>query len=184
MKVPAPVRGYENLIFELRGVKVMIDVDLASLYETETRKLKQQVKRNARRFPDDFMFEITADEKEQLMDIAPRLAALKHSSVNPLVFTEQGVSMLSSVLSSSKAIKINIEIMRAFASYRAMLMENKKLKSDINALDIKLEKTFQFLLKKIDALAPRYIKRKKIGFKFPTKKASSGSVSRAHLKRR
>lgn len=110
-----PVRSFENLIFEVRGIKVMIDVDLASLYDTETKKLKQQVKRNLDRFPNDFMFELTKDEKKQLISIAPRLENLKHSSVNPMVFTEQGVSMLSSVLTSSKAVQINIEIMRAFA---------------------------------------------------------------------
>ncbi len=84
----------------------MIDGDLAALYETETKKLKQQVKRNADRFPEDFMFELTSEEKEQLVTNCDRLVRLKHSSVNPFAFTEQGVAMLFSVLKSPKAVQI------------------------------------------------------------------------------
>ena len=87
----------------------MIDSDLASLYETETKRLKEQVKRNKSRFPEDFMFELTQAEKEQLVANCDRLINLRHSSVNPLAFTEQGVAMLSSVLRSPKAVKIRIE---------------------------------------------------------------------------
>lgn len=165
MKDVFPVRNFENLIFEFRGIKVMMDVDLASLYETETKKLKQQVKRNLDRFPDDFMFELSTEEKQQLINICPRLSNLKHSSVNPLVFTEQGIAMLSSVLSSKKAVQINIEIMRAFSRYRALILENKELKKEIEALDGKINQAFKYLLDKIDALTPTYKDRKKIGFK-------------------
>jgi hypothetical protein len=84
----------------------MIDADLAVLYGVPTKALKQQVKRNIERFPEDFMFELTKIEKDELVTICGRLEILKHSSVNPLAFTEQGVSMLSSVLRSEKAIKI------------------------------------------------------------------------------
>lgn len=104
------------------------------------------------RFPEDFMFELTKEEKEQLIATAPRLQNLKHSTVNPMVFTEQGVSMLSSVLTTKRAVKINIEIMRAFARYRAILLENKELKQEIQALDKKLNKAFKYLLGKIDEL--------------------------------
>jgi hypothetical protein len=100
-------------------MKVMIDADLAILYGTATKVLKQQVKRNLSRFPADFMFELTLEETNELVTNCDRLRGLKHSSVNPLVFTEQGVAMLSSVLRSEKAIQINIEIMRAFARYRS-----------------------------------------------------------------
>ena len=103
------IRGsYESLIFEFRGYKVMVDIDLASLYETETKVLKQQVKRNIIRFPPDFMFELTKEEAIQLVTNCDRLSSLKHSNVNPMVFTEQGVAMLSSVLRSNKAIEMNI----------------------------------------------------------------------------
>ena len=100
---------YETLIFQFRGFKVMIDTDLGMLYEVPTKRLKEQVKRNIGRFPEDFMFELTKVEKDELVANCDRLGSLKHSSINPLVFTEQGVSMLSSVLHSEKAIKIKIE---------------------------------------------------------------------------
>jgi hypothetical protein len=157
---------YQSLIFEIRGYKVMIDADLAALYETETKALKQQVKRNIDRFPDDFMFELTKEEKAKLVTKCDRLSNLKHSSVFPMAFTEQGVAMLSSVLRSKRAIKINIEIMRAFAVYRAMLIEDKSLRKEIKVLDEKINKVFRFLLDKIDALhQDKATPRKKIGYK-------------------
>ncbi len=112
------------------------------------------------------MFQLTNEEKKQLVTICDRLANLKHSSVNPLVFTEQGVAMLSSVLRSPKAIAINIEIMRAFAKYRAMLIENVELKKEIEKLDGKINQVFKFLLDKIDALHQDADKKKnrRIGF--------------------
>ncbi len=157
---------YQSLILGMRGFKVMIDADLADLYETETKVLKQQVKRNIERFPKDFMFQLTKEEKAQLVTNCDRLSKLKHSSVLPMVFTEQGVAMLSSVLRSKKAIKINIEIMRAFAIYRAMLMEDKSLHKEIKVLDEKINEVFRFLLEKIDALHQKKASsRKKIGYK-------------------
>lgn len=157
---------YQSLIFEIRGYKVMIDADLAVLYETETKVLKQQVKRNIDRFPKDFMFQLTKVEKAQLVTNCDRLSNLKHSSVLPMAFTEQGVAMLSSVLRSKKAIKINIEIMRAFAVYRAMLIEDKSLRKEIKALDEKINKVVRYMLDKIDALhQDKATPRKKIGYK-------------------
>lgn len=143
---------YETLIFQFRGLKVMVDADLALLYGVPTKALKQQVKRNTERFPKDFMFELTSIEKNELVTNCDRLASLKHSSVRPLVFTEQGVAMLSSILRSKKAIQINIEIMRAFAKYRALLKDNEELRKVIAKLDVKLNSSFKYLLDKIDAL--------------------------------
>ncbi len=116
---------YEALIFQFRGFKVMIDMDLALLYDVPTKRLKEQVNRNIERFPSDFRFELTEIERNELVAICDRLSIIKHSSINPMVFTEQGVSMLSSVLRSEKAIKINIEIMCAFARYRSLLKEGE-----------------------------------------------------------
>jgi hypothetical protein len=143
-------RQFENLIFELRGFKVMIDTDLASLYETETKRLKEQVRRNKDRFPDDFMFELSLEEKEQLVANCDRLNNLKHSSINPMAFTEQGVAMLSSVLRSPKAVKINIEIMRAFVYYRQILLQNQDLYKKVKELDDKINHVYRFLLNKIE----------------------------------
>ena len=150
MKDILETRQFESLIFELRGFKVTIDMDLAALYETETKRLKEQVKRNRDRFPDDFMFELTSEEKEQLVANCDRLSTMKHSSINPIAFTEQGVAMLSSVLRSPKAIKINIEIMRAFVYYRQLLLQNQELYKKVKELDEKINHVFQFLLNKIE----------------------------------
>ena len=157
---------YQSLIFEIHGYKVMIDTDLAALYETETKVLKQQVKRNIDRFPKDFMFQLAKEEKTQLVTNCDRLSNLKHSSVLPMAFTKQGVAMLSSVLRSKKAIKINIEIMRAFTVYRAMLIDDKSLRKEIKALDEKINNVFRYMLDKIDALHQnKTTPRKKIGYK-------------------
>lgn len=162
------IRGsYETMIFEFRGYKVMVDTDLASIYETETKVLKQQVKRNISRFPLDFMFELTREETMQLVTNCDRLSGLKHSSVEPMVFTEQGVAMLSSVLRSAKAIAMNIEIMRAFARYRAILIESNDLNKKLDKLDDKINRGFQFLLDKIEGIErdKSSQERKKIGYK-------------------
>jgi hypothetical protein len=156
---------YRSLIFEFRGFKVMVDFDLAKLYGVETKRLKEQVKRNINRFPEDFMFELSKEEKDLLIEGCDRLALLKHSSVYPMVFTEQGVAMLSSVLRSEKAISINIEIMRAFSHYRALLYENDELKKEIKNLDKKLNETFRYLLDRIDELHQKKNERKPVGYK-------------------
>jgi len=162
------IRGsYESLIFEFRGYKVMVDIDLAALYETETKVLKQQVKRNINRFPLDFMFELTKEETIQLVTNCDRLSSLKHSSVYPMVFTEQGVAMLSSVLRSNKAIEMNIEIMRAFARYRAYLINNEDISKRIGELDEKINRVFKYLLEKIQGFDSNKSSdaRNKIGYK-------------------
>jgi len=158
--------NYESLIYEFRGYKVMLDFDLAALYGVETKRLKEQVRRNVSRFPEDFMFELNSEEFEYLRT---QIATSKRGGTRyaPIAFTEHGVSMLSSILNSDKAIKINIEIIRAFSRYRALLSESKELKSEIQALDSKINKIFKFLLEKIDALHQKKLKEptKKIGYK-------------------
>ena len=144
----------------------MVDADLAFLYEVPTKRLKEQVKRNSFRFPEDFMFELNTIEKNELVTNCDRLSFLKHSSVNPSVFTEQGVAMLSSVLHSEKAIRINIEIMRAFVRYRAFLHEHEELKSELLVLDRKFTLAFNSLLKRLDELhQKKSLPRTRIGFR-------------------
>ena len=145
----------------------MLDSDLAKLYETDTKKLKQQVRRNIDRFPEDFMFELSESEKKQLLLQASRLSNLKFSYAPIMAFSEMGVAMLSSVLNSKRAIYANIEIMRAFVSYRTIMIENKELRKEIIRLDKKINNSFKFLLRKIDALTPVLTKppRKTVGFK-------------------
>lgn len=151
----------------------MIDTDLAALYETETKKLKQQVKRNIERFPHDFMpacrtgrFELTKEEKQQLVTNCDRLSSHKHSSINPMVFTEQGAAMLSAVLRSEKAIKINIDIMRAFVYYRQLIINNTQIHQKLQHLDKKIEHVFSFLMDKLQAKKLNE-DRQRIGFPYP-----------------
>jgi hypothetical protein len=158
---------YQALIYEFRGVKVMMDFDLAALYGVETKRLKEQVKRNRDRFPEDFMFTLNNEEFEALRS---QIASSNRGGTRylPMAFTEQGVSMLSSVLHSEKAIQVNIEIMRAFARYRALLIESKDFRKELNVLDDKINQVFKVLLKKLDALNAKQPEppRKKIGYKF------------------
>ena len=142
---------YKTLIWEFRGIKVMLDFDLAILYGVETKRLKERVRRNIKRFPKDFMFELSKEEFEYLRS---QIATLKRGGTrySPMAFTEQGVAMLSTVLNSEKAIQINIEIMRAFANYRGILKENEELRTEIKTLDEKINKIFKFLLDRIDEL--------------------------------
>ncbi len=104
----------ENRIFTFQGVQVMIDRDLAEIYGVETKALNQAVKRNIERFPVPFRFQLTEHEKNELVTNCDRFDKLKHSSVLPYAFTEQGVAMLSAVLRSGTAIKVSIQIMQAF----------------------------------------------------------------------
>ncbi|GHT41753.1 DNA-binding protein [Bacteroidia bacterium] len=116
-------------IHEIRNYKVMLDYDLAEMYSVKTKVLKQAVKRNIQRFPPDFMFELSNKELHELVTDCDQFPeALKHSSVNPMVFTEQGVAMLSSVLRSENAIETNITIMRAFAAIRQYILGYAELK--------------------------------------------------------
>ena len=112
------IETIENRIFTIRGQKVMIDRDLAQLYGVETKRLNEAVKRNIERFPSDFMFKLNDIELKELVANCDRFKTLKHSTNPPYAFTEQGVSMLSSVLNSNEAIVINVEIIRAFVRLR------------------------------------------------------------------
>jgi hypothetical protein len=156
---------YKSLIHDVRGYKVMFDHDLAALYGVETKRLKESVRRNIDRFPEDFMIELNKEEFESLRSqfVTSKRGGLRYA---PMAFTEQGVAMLSSVLNSDRAIKVNIEIMRAFAKYRALLIENQDLRSELRAMDDKINKIFKYLLDRIDALhQERSTPRKMVGFK-------------------
>lgn len=124
-------------IYIIRGLKVMLDVDLADLYGVETKRLNEQVKRNVKRFPKDFMFKLT---KKEFEDLRSQNATFKLKARNylPYVFTEQGVAMLSSVLNSDRAIKVNIAIMRTFVQLRQLIDSNKELGLKIEHMEKEL----------------------------------------------
>lgn len=123
----------ENKIYEIRGIKVMLDFDLAELYGIENRRLKEQVRRNRERFPEDFMFELTKREWTEVIANCDNLHRnLKYTPSSPFAFTENGVAMLSSVLKSPLAIQVNINIMRAFTRMRQLIVEYKTTGLSIN----------------------------------------------------
>ena len=131
------VDDIRSRIFTIRGVQVMLDIDLAELYCVETKVLNQAVKRNKNRFPERFMFMLSDEEKKELVTNCDRLRRLKHSSSNPYAFTEQGVAMLSAVLKSDTAVDISIKIMDAFVSMRHFIAENLKVSQRFDIIEKK-----------------------------------------------
>lgn len=142
-----PIEEIENRIFQIRGKRVMLDKDLAILYAVPTKRLNEQVKRNTKRFPEDFMFRLTKEEVSMLQAVISGLRSQfatlkqgKHIKYLPYAFTEQGVAMLSSVLNSERAIQVNIVIMRAFVKLRGILSAHKELAHKLDELERKIEK--------------------------------------------
>jgi len=124
----------QSRIYIIRGKRVMLDSDLAFLYEVEVKKLNQAVKRNQKRFPDDFMFRLTKDEFTEVVTNCDHLQNLKYRPTLPNAFTEQGVAMLAAVLNSQKAIDVNIQVMRAFIQLRNHVLTNDPLYDQIGEL--------------------------------------------------
>ena len=140
MQTELTVKQISQKIFYIRGFRVMVDSDLALLYEVETGALNRAVRRNQARFPGDFVFQLTENEKESLRcQIGISNADSKGGRrYLPLVFTEQGVAMLSSVLRSEKAVLVNVEIMRTFVQLRDFLLSNKELAQKLETLERKV----------------------------------------------
>ncbi|MBW2998478.1 ORF6N domain-containing protein [Candidatus Woesearchaeota archaeon] len=148
----------KDKIHTLRGVEVMLDRDLAQLYQVETKRLNEQVKRNIKRFPKDFMFQLTEIEQNELVAKCDHLKNLKYSYQNSYVFTEQGVATLSGILKSDKAIEVNILIMRAFVSMRKFISQNIKLFDKFDQVDKKLlehDKNFDKIFDAIELKLPK-----------------------------
>jgi phage regulator Rha-like protein len=152
-------------IYLIRGQKVMLDQDLADLYGVETRILVQSVKRNVERFPSDFMFQLAKDEFDSLRSQIVISKGKGGRRYPPYAFTEQGVAMLSSVLSSKRAIQVNVQIMRVFTHLRQMLLTHADLKKKIEEMEKKYDQQFQVVFEAIRQLLETEVKpRKKIGF--------------------
>jgi len=170
------LKTIQSSIYEIRGQKVMLDFDLAELYKTETKRLKEAVRRNRDRFPSDFIFELSRDEYNSLRTQIASLETGKgrFSKYPPFAFTEQGVAMLSGILNSPKAIQVNIAIMRAFVFMRQYALSHKDLTAKLEELEMKYNKQFKdvydainFLLNK-DKTTTQQQARKRIGFNRPT----------------
>ncbi|MBI4669176.1 MAG: ORF6N domain-containing protein [Elusimicrobia bacterium] len=140
MKELIPTEIIKRKIFLIRGEKVMIDRDLAELYEAPTKALNQAVKRNLDRFPEGFMFRLVREEMRELVTNCDRFASLKHASVTPMAFTVYGVAMLSSVLKSKRAARINVEIIRTFIKLQQALATRKDLAKKLEALENRITK--------------------------------------------
>ena len=164
----------------VRGQKVLLDNDLAPLYGVETRVLNQAVKRNAARFPEDFMFQLTSEEAEAWLRSRSQFVILKRGEnlkYRPHAFTEQGVAMLSSVLYSDRAVQVNIEIMRAFVQLRQMLASHADLARKLEALEKKYDIRFKVVFDTLRQLMkPSEPARREIGFhvKFDDDQPKSG----------
>jgi len=151
-------------ILIIRGKRVMSDSDLAVLYAVKTKRLNEQVARNRRRFPEDFMFQLTEEEVDSLRS---HFATSNRGGRRypPYVFTQEGVAMLSSVLNSERAIMVNIQIMRAFAQLRRMLLTNVNLRRKIEEMEKKYDKQFAVVFQAIkQLLGPPVTKKVPIGF--------------------
>jgi len=161
-----PAERIEQRIFYLRGVKVMLSSDLADLYGVAVKALNQAVRRNLNRFPEDFMFQLT---REEFNDLKSQIVTSSWGGMRralPYAFTEQGVAMLSSVLRSSRAIRVDIEIMRAFVKLRQMLASNAELACKLDKLEKKYDRQFKIVFDVISQLMrPPPTKAKPIGFR-------------------
>ena len=164
MKEIVSIEQIAGRIYFIRGQRVMLDRDLAELYGVETKRLKEQVRRNIDRFPDDFMFELSKNEFEILRSqfATSSWGGLRYT---PMAFTEHGVLMLSSVLKNEKAVQVNIQIMRVFIKFRAMLTAHKDLDKKIEEMERKYNNRFQIVFETLDQLINVKDKpKKKIGF--------------------
>ncbi|MBU0505962.1 ORF6N domain-containing protein [bacterium] len=169
MKALIPQERIEKSIILIRGQKVMLDSDLADLYDVEIKALNRAVKRNAERFPDDFCFQLSTDEYNSLRCHFGTLEDTgrgKHRKYLPYVFTEQGVAMLSSVLKSKKAALVNVQIMRTFVKIREMLISNRELARKLATLEKRYDNQFKIVFDAIRQLMepPKTKKKKEIGF--------------------
>ena len=162
------IERVEKAIYLIRGQKVMLDRDLAELYQVQTKALNQAVRRNSDRFPADFMFQLSEEEVSELNRSQFVTGSEKHRDprFRPYAFSEQGVAMLSSVLRSKRAINVNIEIMRAFVKLRQMLASNAELSRRLDELESKYDKQFKIVFDAIRQLmATPGRNRKEIGFR-------------------
>ena len=170
IKLLIPDELITNKIYLIRNQKMMLDSDLAKLYEVETKVLKQAVKRNIDRFPEDFMFELTKGESDSLRSQIVTLKRGEHVKYLPMAFTEQGVAMLSSVLNSKRAISVNIQIIRLFTKLRVILADTTEFRLEIEQIKKKLtnhSQNIEVVFNYLDELIEKKEKpkpRKKIGY--------------------
>ena len=167
-KTVVPIERIEKTILLIRGQKVMLDADLAELYGVTTKRLNEQVKRNRSRFPQDFMFQLTPQEKTEVVAICDHLQRLKFSPVLPFAFTEHGAIMVASVLNTKRAIEVSVYVVRAFVKLRAVLAAHKDLAGKLDELEQRVSGHDEHIENLIEAIrrlmTPPEPKRRRIGF--------------------
>jgi hypothetical protein len=175
---PVPLERIQQGILLIRGKRVMLDADLAELYGVSTKRLNEQVKRNRDRFPEDFMFQLTAAEKTEVVAKCDHLARLKYSPTYPYAFTEHGAIMLAAVLSTPRAIEVSVFVVRAFVRLREILTRHRSLAGKLVELERRIEthdEAIQSLVSAIQQLmtAPERA-LKKIGFQLKERRPAYG----------
>ena len=173
-----PLAHIEGRILFMRGQKVMIDADLAELYGAETKRLNEQVKRNRDRFPEDFMFQLTQAEKDEVVANCDHLANLKFSKALPYAFTEHGAIQAANVLNSPRAVEMGVYVVRAFVRLRELIASNKELAQRLDDLEMRIARKFESHDQAITGLIttirelmkPPETKKRPIGFVPPQEK--------------
>jgi len=161
-----PIERVETLILVIRGEKVILDADLAKLYGVSTKALNQAVRRNDSRFPEDFLFSLTAKEKEEVVTNCDHLRKLKFSRTLPNAFTEHGAIMAANVLNSERAVEAGVQVVRAFVKLRNLLASNANLARKLNELEKRYDHQFKIVFDAIRQLmTPPASKPKQIGFR-------------------
>lgn len=165
-KAITPAESIAQAILIIRAQKVILDADLARLYGVTTKRLNEQVRRNPARFPEDFMFQLTNEEKVEVVANCDHLGRLKYSSTLPMAFTEHGAIMAASVLSSERAVNMSIYVVRAFVRLRQLLASHEDLARKLAALERKYDRQFKVVFDAIRALMtpPAPKKKRPIGF--------------------
>jgi phage regulator Rha-like protein len=164
--VSVPIETIISRIYLIRGKKVMLDTDLASMYDVPVKVLMQSVKRNANRFPTDFMFQIELNEAVAIRSQFVTLKRGGHRKYMPYVFTEQGVAMLSSVLRSERAVQVNIQIIRTFTKLREILLENKTLAERLEKMELRYDEDIAKIFKVLRYLVKEEeTPKEKMGFR-------------------
>jgi len=167
-KAIVPAEKIDRAILFLRNKRVMLDADLAMIFGTTTKRLNERVKRNSRRFPIDFFFQLTAEEKEWVVANCDHLKQLKYSAVNPLAFTEHGTIMVAFILNTPVAVEASVAVVRAFGKLREILSEHKDLAKRIDAMEAKYDNQFKVVfdaVRKLMQLPLKDSKRTRIGYR-------------------
>jgi hypothetical protein len=163
-----PAEKIDRAILFLRGKRVMLDADLAMVFGTTTKRLNQQVKRNLGRFPSDFLFQLSDEEKEWVVTNCDHLKQLKFSSANPFAFTEHGTIMLATILNTPVAVEASVVVVRAFVKLREILLQNKALAKKLNEMEARYDHQFKIVfeaIRKLMHLPVKEAKRPRIGYR-------------------